>query len=145
MSFTIQLTKNEFEIIPQGNTDLMVEKVEVVPPFNPQNIEVTFMDHKGRKLKSNYKLSNETSMFIFSKLVRDLLGDRETISEKELNDLIGKFANVDIKHVDKPSTTKPGVINTFANISRLNGKGNPFMTYNESTGELSEYDDLSDL
>lgn len=144
---TIKLTRNQFDIMPAGEQNVRISKVEALPPYNPTMIEMTIEDSKGTNLRSTFKFDNDVSMYVFSLIVRSLF-ENDEIDEIQVSDLpklVNQFLKVEIKHTQKQSMKYPDRMNTFANICKIIGKGEPFV--NQETGEIMDeeipsYDDL---
>lgn len=153
MTFILNLPRNEFELVPSGVLTMKIESMELKPAFRPEVIEAVYVDSKGRKIKSSYTISNDKSLYVFSLVARAILGDVEQLDSQMIAQLVGHCIEVEVKHTTKESTKEAGKVNTFANISKILGKGvNPFgntIQVNQATGEvvdaesdLMDYDDL---
>lgn len=149
MTFILNLPKNEYELVPEGVLSMRIVSMDLKPAFRPEVIEAVYEDSRGRKIKSTYTIANDKSLFVFSLVARAILGDVTQLSLDMINSLINQFVQVEVKHTTKESTKEDGKMNTFANISKIIGKGTPFgyhtIDVDALTGELVEAEESSDL
>ena len=77
-------------------------------------------------MSATYRFNNDKAMFVLSLILRSFFGDITEFDTNMVSDLIGEYLDVEIKHISKPSTQRPGENVVFANIGKVIGKGQPW-------------------
>lgn len=121
----IQLKKSEFSNIPEGEQIIRVKSIDDSAFADFDKLTLVIEDKDGNTLKNNFEFTdkdgqpNDKAMTVFTIAARMLLGD-QTLDEIDYNDLLGKYATVEIVHA---TGTKGG---TFANIKKWIGTAEGF-------------------
>lgn len=112
-------TNSEYIKVPEGEQVLTITRAEAKPAGKPQFIEIDYKGTNGGVVKSNYSLTDEKGVAIFSILVDKVLGARESFNTDDLGQLLGKSVVAEIVHKVVPSTKDPSKTVTFVNIAKL--------------------------
>ena len=120
----IQLSTSSFKLIEQGPNTLKIVEAKAVPSGKPQAIEIKFEDRNGTGMSATYRFNNDKAMFVLSLILRSFFGDITEFDTNMVGELVGQFLDVEIKHISKPSTQRPGENVVFANIGKVIGKTN---------------------
>ena len=132
----IQLSTSSFKLIEQGPNTLKIVEAKAVPSGKPQAIEIKFEDRNGTGMSATYRFNNDKAMFVLSLILRSFFGDITEFDTNMVGELVGEYLDVEIKHISKPSTQRPGENVVFANIGKVIGKGQPW--------EVDEEEDFED-
>ena len=119
----IQLSTSSFKLIEKGFNTLKIVEAKAVPSGKPQAIEIKFVDRNGTPMSATYRFNNDKAMFVLSLILRAFFGDITEFDTNMVGDLVGEFLDVEIKHITKDSTQRPGETVIFANIGKVIGKG----------------------
>lgn len=114
-----------FRLLPEGVHDLMIGAVTATPRAKVQNVEVEFFDKDGLKLVSRYNLDNKYGYAAFYRLVETGCGF-VLDGEFDIDNIIGKYVNVEVIHKDGTTPREDGTLPKFVNIKYVNGPGTPF-------------------
>lgn len=128
----INLPKNDFAPVAEGEQVLQIVECNALPSGAPQTIELKMKDVNGRTITSTHNINNDKAMFVFSLYVRALLGDMEDFDTSDCAKLVGQFVTVEVKHVVKDSIKNEGQTVTFANVAKVIGAANPWVTNDTS-------------
>lgn len=79
-------------------------------------------------------------MFVLSLILRAFFGDITEFDTNMVGDLVGEFLDVEIKHITKDSTQRPGETVIFANIGKVIGKGQSW----EAAADDVDFDDVDE-
>lgn len=129
-----KITAGVFTLMAAGKKTLKVKKAEGKPSANPKEIEVTFKDAAGATLKNKYTLDekNETGSYVTSLFLSACLGNIDEFDTNDIPQLVGKYVEVEVVHNEVESKKDPSKTNTFANIGKIYGAGEPFGEHVES-------------
>ena len=122
----IQLSTSSFKLIEKGFNTLKIVEAKAVPSGKPQAIEIKFEDRNGTGMSATYRFNNDKAMFVLSLILRSFFGDITEFDTNMVGELVGEYLDVEIKHISKPSTQRPGENVVFANIGKVIGKGQPW-------------------
>ena len=136
----IQLSTSSFKLIEKGFNTLKIVEAKAVPSGKPQAIEIKFVDRNGTPMSTTYRFNNDTAMFVLSLILRAFFGDITEFDTNMVGDLVGEFLDVEIKHITKDSTQRPGETVIFANIGKVIGKGQSW----EAAADDVEFDDVDE-
>ena len=136
----IQLSTSSFKLIEKGFNTLKIVEAKAVPSGKPQAIEIKFVDRNGTPMSATYRFNNDKAMFVLSLILRAFFGDITEFDTNMVGDLVGEFLDVEIKHINKDSTQRPGETVIFANIGKVIGKGQSL----EAAADDVEFDDVDE-
>lgn len=136
----IQLSTSSFKLIEKGFNTLKIVEAKAVPSGKPQAIEIKFVDRNGTPMSATYRFNNDKAMFVLSLILRAFFGDITEFDTNMVGDLVGEFLDVEIKHITKDSTQRPGETVIFANIGKVIGKGQSW----EAAAEDVDFDDVDE-
>ena len=136
----IQLSTSSFKLIEKGFNTLKIVEAKAVPSGKPQAIEIKFVDRNGTPMSTTYRFNNDTAMFVLSLILRAFFGDITEFDTNMVGDLVGEFLDVEIKHITKDSTQRPGETVIFANIGKVIGKGQSW----EAAADDVDFDDVDE-
>ena len=122
----IQLSTSSFKLIEKGPNTLKIVEAKAVPSGKPQAIEIKFEDRNGTGMSATYRFNNDKAMFVLSLILRSFFGDITEFDTNMVGELVGEYLDVEIKHITKDSTQRPGETVIFANIGKVIGKGQPW-------------------
>lgn len=135
---------NAWAIVPEGdNVKLTIESAKAVPSGKPSTIEVTFKHENGGTIKSNYNITQEIGLKIFSILIRHTLGTMDTFDTADVSKLVGKAVYCEVVHKKVKSTKDETKELTFANIAKILSSA-PSTTIEEDVSDIpfAEEDDM---
>ena len=144
----IQLSTSSFKLIEKGPNTLKIVEAKAVPSGKPQAIEIKFEDRNGTGMSATYRFNNDKAMFVLSLILRSFFGDITEFDTNMVGELIGEYLDVEIKHISKPSTQRPGENVVFANIGKVIGKGQPWevdMDFEDGEELDFEGDDVEEI
>ena len=136
----IQLSTSSFKLIEKGFNTLKIVEAKAVPSGKPQAIEIKFVDRNGTPMSATYRFNNDKAMFVLSLILRAFFGDITEFDTNMVWDLVGEFLDVEIKHITKDSTQRPGETVIFANIGKVIGKGQSW----EAAADDVDFDDVDE-
>ena len=136
----IQLSTSSFKLIEKGFNTLKIVEAKAVPSGKPQAIEIKFVDRNGTPMNATYRFNNDKAMFVLSLILRAFFGDITEFDTNMVGDLVGEFLDVEIKHITKDSTQRPGETVIFANIGKVIGKGQSW----EAAADDVDFDDVDE-
>ena len=136
----IQLSTSSFKLIEKGFNTLKIVEAKAVPSGKPQAIEIKFVDRNGTPMSATYRFNNDKAMFVLSLILRAFFGDITEFDTNLVGDLVGEFLDVEIKHITKDSTQRPGETVIFANIGKVIGKGQSW----EAVADDVDFDDVDE-
>lgn len=136
----IQLSTSSFKLIEKGFNTLKIVEAKAVPSGKPQAIEIKFVDRNGTPMSATYRFNNDKAMFVLSLILRAFFGDITEFDTNMVGDLVGEFLDVEIKHITKDSTQRPGETVIFANIGKVIGKGQSW----EAAADDADFDDVDE-
>ena len=122
----IQLSTSSFKLMEKGPNTLKIVEAKAVPSGKPQNIEIKFEDRHGTTMTATYRFTNDKAMFVLSLILRSFFGEIVEFDTNMVGELVGEYLDVEIKHITKDSTQRPGEKVIFANIGKVIGKGQPW-------------------
>ena len=144
----IQLSTSSFKLIEKGPNTLKIVEAKAVPSGKPQAIEIKFEDRNGTGMSATYRFNNDKAMFVLSLILRSFFGDITEFDTNMVGELVGEYLDVEIKHISKPSTQRPGENVVFANIGKVIGKGQPWevdMDFEDGEELDFEGDDVEEI
>lgn len=120
MKIKMNMTSN-FKLVPEGERELTITKVECKPSGKPTRIDVSFQDSDGGFVNSRYSFDNDKAMFAFAKLVEVALnfkdGD-EFDTSKDPARLVGKKLLCEVSHSEGTQLNDEGEPIKFANVKK---------------------------
>ena len=144
----IQLSTSSFKLIEKGPNTLKIVEAKAVPSGKPQAIEIKFEDRNGTGMSATYRFNNDKAMFVLSLIFRSFFGDITEFDTNMVGELVGEYLDVEIKHISKPSTQRPGENVVFANIGKVIGIGQPLegdMDFEDDEDLDFEGDDVEEI
>jgi hypothetical protein len=114
-----------FRLMPEGERTLLITKIEGIPRAKITNVKAEFVDAEGITLKNSYNLTIDGGYAAFYYLVTNGLGV-ELDGDFDIDQLQGKFVEVNIVHKDGTKAREDGTFPVFANIGSTLGVGTPF-------------------
>ena len=144
----IQLSTSSFKLIEKGPNTLKIVEAKAVPSGKPQAIEIKFEDRNGTGMSATYRFNNDKAMFVLSLILRSFFGDITEFDTNMVGELVGEYLDVEIKHITKDSTQRPGETVIFANIGKVIGKGQPWevdMDFEDDEELDFEGDDVEEI
>lgn len=119
----IKLSESKgFTLVPAGEQNLTITKIEVLPNLKkPKTVAVEYTHKNGGKINSTMDLDRDAAIVILSILIRVVTGqnDLEEFDLKDLSSFVGAVIVGEVAHVeveDKEDDTK---VRTFANLKKL--------------------------
>jgi len=131
-----------FRMLDEGTHNLKIVEVIGLPRANVTNVEVKFVSEDGINLKNKYDLTSDGGWAAFYFLVLNGLGvDLNEGDSFDIDDLAGKFVEVEIVHKEGKQPRADGSVAVFANIAATVGQGTAFGE--EMAGTAAEDEDYS--
>jgi hypothetical protein len=116
-----------FRLMPEGQQNLHIVKVEGLPRANVELVKVKFVNEDGITLDNKYDLTSDGGYAAFYYLVLNGLGvDLDEGDEFNIDDLDDKYVLVEIVHKEGTKPREDGSVAVFANIKATIGPGTPF-------------------
>ena len=127
MSATVKFDRKPqgFRTMPEGEQVLRIESVLGLPRANVTNVEIVFKNEEGITLKNKYDLTSDGGYAAFYYLVSKGCGI-ELDGEFDIDELVGRFVEVEIVHKEGTKLREDGTYPVFANIKSTIGPGEPF-------------------
>ena len=114
-----------FRLMPDGEQNLLIQKVEGLPRDDVKLVKVKFVNEEGITLENKYDLTSDGGYAAFYYLVTNGVGV-ELDGEFDIDNLEGKYVLVEIVHKEGTKQREDGTFPVFANIRATIGPGTPF-------------------
>ena len=133
-------------MIPEGRHVLHITKVQGLPRANVTSVTMEMHNAEGLgfggKYPQKYDLTTDGGYAAFYFLVKNGLGiDLNEGDAFNLDDLEGKFVEVDIVHKDGKKPREDGTFPVFANIAATVGPGEPFEVEGDDSTPVDDADE----
>lgn len=117
----IKTAKNKFQMVPEGQQQLKVTKVELLPSGKPQNVKFTYKHANGGTLLETLKLSHPVASDILGQRCDIALGGVAEGTPIDLADVPAMFLNkiVTAQIVHNVVEGDDGKTRTYANIKYI--------------------------
>ena len=127
-----------FEPLAEGAVTLRISDVKGIPRTNVTSVTMKMLTEDGRgwdKYPQKYDLNSDGGYAAFYFLVKNGLGiDLDEGDEFDIDQLEGKFVEVEIVHKDNPNNPD----RPYVNIAKTLGPGEPFEVAGEDTEDEDE-------
>lgn len=119
------LAENKFKLAEEGRQVVEVIRAEGLPTAAPNTLEVEFKTENGATIRNNYTFDerNEKGFYVTSLFLQTVFGDITEFDTDMIDDIVGARLEVEVTHTEVASKKDPSKTNTFANISKIYGKG----------------------